>query len=217
MSGAWSFAFWSISNIAHLLHHARPEHFKTPLYASNSHKYTYTSPICLQCPPPGISGQFRTTTDTIRHQTTPTDGPRHSKWLFKDAWRLLLTLNGICWSLLESFGVWRRLLVSYGVWRCEEGVWRVSERVSECLLWTCLRFGFLRGSIWVFRPCMVQQMLHIGNASKGKTPRTWHLWNIKIPKPSYISSLKITGLLHFSKFLGLSDEIYNPQSLWITL
>ena len=73
------------------------------------------------------------------------------------------------------------------------------------------------GSIWVFRPCMVQQMLHIGNASKGKTPRSWHLWNIKIPKPPYISSLKITGLLHFSNFLGLPDEIYNPQSLWITL
>ena len=123
MSGAWSFAFWSISNIAHLLHHTRPEHSKTPLYASKPHKHTYTSPICSQCPPPGISGQFRTTTDTNRHQTTPTDGPRHSKRLFKDAWRLLLTLNGICWSLLESFGVWRRLLVSYGVWRCEEGVW----------------------------------------------------------------------------------------------
>ena len=106
------------------------------------------------------SGKQQTPTETNRHQTTPTDSPRHPKRLFKEAWRLLLTLNGICWSLLESFGVWRLLLVSYDVWRCEEGVWRVSERVSECLLWTCLRFGFLRGSIWVFRPCLVQLALY---------------------------------------------------------
>ena len=60
-------------------------------------------------------------------------------------------------------------------------------------------------------------MLYIVNTSKGKTPRTWHLWNIKIPKPPYISSLKIIELLHFWKILGPSEEIYNPQSLWITL
>ena len=60
-------------------------------------------------------------------------------------------------------------------------------------------------------------MLYIGNAWKGKTPRTWHHWNIKIPKPPCISSLKINGLLCFWKFLGLSEENYNLQSLWITL
>ena len=60
-------------------------------------------------------------------------------------------------------------------------------------------------------------MLYIGNAWKGKTPRTWHHWNIKIPKPPCIRSLKINGLLCFWKFLGLSEENYNLQSLWITL
>ena len=60
-------------------------------------------------------------------------------------------------------------------------------------------------------------MLYIGNAWKGKTPRTWHHWNIKIPKPPCISSPKINGLLCFWKFLGLSEENYNLQSLWITL
>ena len=62
---------------------------------------------------------------------------------------------------------------------------------------------------------MVQQILSIGNASKGKT----HLTPLKHQntKPPYISSLKIIGLLHFSKCLGPSAEIYNPQSLWITL
>ena len=90
-------------------------------------------------------------------------------------------------------------------------------RVSECCLWTCLRFGFLPGSIWVFRPCLVQLLLYIGKSSKGKIPCTWHFWNIKIPKPPYISSLKIIGLLHFWKFLGPSEENYNLQSIWITL
>ena len=77
-------------------------------------------------------------------------------------------------------------------------------------------FGCVLGSFRVFMPCMVQQMLYIGNAWRGKTPRTWHFWNIKIPKPPCISSLKIIGLLHFWKFLGLSEVNYNPQSLWIT-
>ena len=33
----------------------------------------------------------------------------------------------------------------------------------------------------------------------------------------YISSLKIIELIHFWKILGPSEEIYNLQSLWITL
>ena len=78
-------------------------------------------------------------------------------------------------------------------------------------------FGCVLGSFGVFMPFMVQQMLYIGNAWKGKTPRTWHFWNIKIPKPPCISSLKIIGLLHFWKILGPSEENYNLQSFWITL
>ena len=78
-------------------------------------------------------------------------------------------------------------------------------------------FGCVLGSFRVFMPCMVQQMLYIGNAWRGKTPRTWHFWNIKIPKPPCISSLKIIGLLHFWKVLGPSKANSNPQSLCITL
>ena len=52
---------------------------------------------------------------------------------------------------------------------------------------------------------------------KGKIPHTWHFLNIRIPKPPYISSLKIIRLLNFLNFLGLSEENYNLQSLWITL
>ena len=63
----------------------------------------------------------------------------------------------------------------------------------------------------------MQQLLYIGKSQKGKIPHNWCFWNIKIPKPPCISSLKIIGLLHFWKFLGLSEENYNPQSLWIIL
>ena len=125
-----------------------------------------------------------------------------------------MAFAGACWCLLVPDGVF---LVSYGVWRWEEGVWGVTQRIYECCLWTWLRFGSLRGSIWVFRPCMMQQMLYIGKSPKGKIPHTWHFWNIKIPKPPYVSSLKIIGLLHLFKFLGPSKENYNLQSLWITL
>ena len=166
------------------------------------------------------SSYLGTIQDNNRHQQKPTDTNRRSqapKSLFKDAWRLMLTLNGICWCLLVSFGVWRRLFVSYGVWRCEEGVWGVSKRISECCLWTCLRFGSLCESIWVFRLCMVQQLLNIGKSPEGKIPHTWHFWNLKIQKPPYISFLKIIGLLHFFRFMGPSEENYNQQSLWITL
>ena len=55
------------------------------------------------------------------------------------------------------------------------------------------------------------------NLRAGKIPHTWHLGNIKIPKPPYISPLKIIGSLHFFKYLGPSEENYNPQFLWITL
>ena len=60
-------------------------------------------------------------------------------------------------------------------------------------------------------------MLYIGKAPKGKFPHTWQLWDIKIPKPPYISSLKIIGFLHFLHFLDPSEKDYNLQSLMITL
>ena len=54
---------------------------------------------------------------------------------------------------------------------------------------------------------MVQQMLCCGKARKRKISHTWQFWNIKIPKPPYIISLKIIGLLHFLKFLSPSEKI----------
>ena len=86
------------------------EHLYTPWVTSKPYKHFFSCiniciDICTQTPPPGISRQFRPTTDTNRHQMTPTGGPRLPKRLFKDVWRLGLTSNGICWCLLVSDGV----------------------------------------------------------------------------------------------------------------
>ena len=160
------------------------------------------------------SGQQQTPTETNRHQETVPGTPKGcSRMCGGSCWHWM-AFAAACWCLLVFDGVF---LVSYGVWRWEEGVWGVTKRISECCLWTWLRFWSLPGSIWVFRPCMMQQMLYIGKSPKGKIPHTWHFWNIKIPKPPYVSSLKIIGLLHLFIFLGPSKENYNLQSLWITL
>ena len=112
------------------LHYIHPN----PINMHTLHPYDHNHLLHISL---ANSGQQQTATETNRHQMTPTDGTRHPKRLFKDAWRLLLTLNGICWCLLVSDDVFQCPMVSYGV----------SQRVSECCLWTCLRFWFLLGSI----------------------------------------------------------------------
>ena len=120
MPGAWSFAFWYISNIEHLLHHTRPEHSKTPLHTSKPHKHTYTSPICSQSPPPGVSGQFRTTTDTNRNQQTPDDTNRRTQAPQKAVQGSVAAPVDIEWHLLESVGVFWCLTASFSVLWCLE-------------------------------------------------------------------------------------------------
>ena len=147
--------------------------------------------------PSHISRHHRTLKAAVRHHQTPENAiqcqPEHPQNVF--------------------FGAWDCLLVSVAVCCCPER-WLWAYGWSLCMF---MGFGCVLGSFRVFMPCMVQQMLYIGNAWRGKTPRTWHFWNIKIPKPPCISSLKIIGLLHFWKVLGPSEENYNLQSLWITL
>ena len=46
---------------------------------------------------------------------------------------------------------------------------------------------------------------------------TWDTLGIKIPKPPYISSLKMVGFVHFSNFFIPSEKYYKLQSCWITL
>ena len=107
VSGAWNFAFRSRSNIGHFLHHAWPEHSYTPLDASKPHKHAYSLSICSQTTPPDISGQIRTTADTIRLQQTPNDTNRLPQTPKKAVqgcaavrvdmeWRLLVSVSVLC-------------------------------------------------------------------------------------------------------------------------
>ena len=160
------------------------------------------------------SGQQQTPTETNRHQETVPGTPKGwSRMCGGSCWHWM-AFAGACWCLLVPDGVF---LVSYGVWRWEEGVWGFTQSVYECCLWTCVRVSLrLRVYMSVLALYGAANAL-IGKAPKGKIPCTWHFWNIKIPKPPYISSLKIIELIHFLEILGPSEEIYNLQSLWITL
>ena len=84
------------------------------------------------------SGQKRYNRDTNRHPAT-SHTPK------KAVWGCLAVQVDIKWWLLLSFGAWWCLLVSHVVWRSGEGVWGVSQRVSECCLWTRVRFGASEG------------------------------------------------------------------------
>ena len=124
MSGLWSFAFWNISIIEQWLHHTRPglntsihpESHRNPINIFFS-CINICIDICPQTPPPGISRQFRTTTDINRHQTTPRDIPRHPKRLFKDVWRLMLISNGVCWCPMVSDDIFYSHMLSADVRR----------------------------------------------------------------------------------------------------
>ena len=163
------------------------------------------------------SRYLRTNQDNSRHHQTPTDTKRHQQTSPDTQKGRSRMCGGLCWYGMAFAGVCWCLMVSVSVLCCLK-MWRGCLRsVSECCLWTCVRFRCVWGCIWVFWPCMVQQMPYIGKAPKGKIPCTWHFWNIKIPKPPYISSLKMVGFVHFSNFLIPSEKYYNSQSFWITL
>ena len=167
--------------------------------------------------PPHISRHHRTLTDAVRHQQTPANAiqcqPQPPHILEQPFWEP----GTACWRHLVSVGVhccpelsrdtWRRCLwanIYAYVYAQEKNVYRVS-------MWLRVYRGVQS------RPCMVQPLLYNRNVPKGKTPQAWHFWNIKIPKPPYISSLKIIGLLHFLKFLGPLETNYLWQSFRITL
>ena len=100
--------------------------------------------------------------DNNRHQEKPTDATRHQQ-MVPGTPVCSRMRGGSCWHWMAFAGVWWCLTAAFSVLWCLEmweGLSGVSQRVSELLLWTCLRFGFLPGSIWVFRPCLVQLALY---------------------------------------------------------
>ena len=213
MSGGRNFAFWSWSIIEHLLHPTGLNTYIHPRTQPNLTKFHTKHSDILQTPSAHVQTKvkhYQTPTDTSGHQQTPANVIRRQ-----------LEPSHILKQPFEVSGVvLGRLLVSVGHFWCPklsgmsgEGVW---EHISEVVSFL-IGFGSVRGCIWVFRPCRVQEMLYDGIAPKGKIPSTWHFLNIKIPKPSYISSLKITGVANFFHFFTLSEANYNLQSLSITL
>ena len=97
VSGAWNFALRSRSMIGHFLHHTWPEHSYTPLDASKPHKHAYSLSICSQTTPPDISGQIRTTADTIRLPQTPKKAVQGCSAVRVDMeWRLLVSVSVLC-------------------------------------------------------------------------------------------------------------------------
>ena len=110
MSGVRSFC-----NIGYLLHYTRPEHSYSPLDVSKPHKHTYTSPISRD----DLGQQYYTHTHTYTAYT-PTDVPRHPIRLFEDVWRFMLTLNGVCWCVSVSSGVFNYLMLSGDLSRVPE-------------------------------------------------------------------------------------------------
>ena len=135
VSGAWNFAFRSRSNIGHFLHHAWPEHSYTPLDASKPHKHTYSSFICSQTPPPGISGQIRTTADTIRLQQTPNDTNRLPQKPKKAVQGCAAVRVDMEWRLLVS---WRMVCILFS--RAVAVSWSYEISSSVSISWE--GFGF---------------------------------------------------------------------------
>ena len=115
---------------------------------------------------------LQSTWETNKHHQTPKDTIKHHLSGHTSS-------NSLIWCLGTSVGVAWCLLVSVVVLNCPEitgvGFWEHNNGVYVCL-W-CIAAS--KGCIWVFRPCMVKQMLYIGKALKGKTPLTWHFWNFK--------------------------------------
>ena len=153
---------------------------------------------------------------TDRHQQTSQHIPRHPMRLFEDVWRFMLRLNDVCWCLLVFVGVCWCLILSYVVWRCAEGVWIVSQKVSECCLWTCKCLGSCEGvsecsGLVGCSKCSILEYLRKENCV--------HLTLLKHQntKTSLYKLSKNHWVITLLENLGPSEENYNLQSFWITL
>ena len=78
--------------------------------------------------------------DNSGQQQTPTDTTRRSQAHKKAVQGCVAVYVDIKGHLLVSDGVYWCFLLSYAVFRCEEGVQEVPKSVSECCIWTYLRF-----------------------------------------------------------------------------
>ena len=82
---------------------------------------------------------------------------------------------------------------------------RISSKTLKVIIW------------WVSMRTKVEPSYHFSTTLKCEIFFTWSFWDIKIPKPSYNSFLKIIGLGHFLQFLGSSERYHLLQLLLVAL
>ena len=136
------------------------------------------------------------------------------------AWLNSVGTGSVCWCPLAYVSIWfifgnvrGHIGVSSGVFRdvldpqaCA-GVYLRAQGCSGMYL----RAEFMQDSVWL------EPTHQFGTSWKAKFVFTWLLWDIKISKPPYVTSLKMVELCHFWSFSDLSERNYNSQSFWITL
>ena len=159
-----------------------------------------------QVPSEKLLRHHPTSPDNMRHSQTPSDTKRHLKTPFDVNVNGHTSSNSLFGCLGVSVGVTWCLLLSVVVLNCPEitggGFWEYSNGVNVHMF---MRFGCdsrgvyeFFGLVWWSKRSILEKL------RKAKFYTLEHFWNIKIPRPPYKSSLKIIGLLHFLKFLGLS-------------
>ena len=151
------------------------------------------------------SRYLRTIQDKNRHQQKPTDTKRHQQTVpgtpkgcsrmrggSYSHWIAFLVSIGAFWCLTASFSVQCCLELREGCLRSlSKGIWELF--MDPFKVWVPPREHLsVQAIFWC-------SLLCIRKSPKGKIPHTWHFSNIKIPKPPYISSLKIIRFSHFWK------------------
>ena len=185
------------------------------------HPYTHSNPTNIHTlHPNALRHLFQVSRDTSGQQQTPTDTKEHQQTLPDTQKGCSRICGGLCWHQMAFAEVWWCLMTSLTVLCCQQMLKGCLKNSSKGI-WVLFMDLF---KVWMrIRLYRSGQALYgVANAlywksSERQNSHTWQFWNIKIPKPPYISSLKIIGFLHFLNFLGPSEKNYNPQSLMITL
>ena len=182
----------------------------TVLAKIKSHPYTHSNPTNIHTlHPNALRHLFQVSRDTSGQQQTPTDTKEHQQTLPDTQKGCSRICGGLCWHQMAFAEVWWCLMTSLTVLCCQQMLKGCLKNSSKGI-WVLFMDLF---KVWMrIRLYRSGQALYgVANAlywksSERQNSHTWQFWNIKIPKPPYISSLKIIGFLHFLNFLGPSEK-----------
>ena len=185
------------------------------------HPYTHSNPTKIHTlHPNALRHLFQVSRDTSGQQQTPTDTKEHQQTLPDTQKGCSRICGGLCWHQMAFAEVWWCLMTSLTVLCCQQMLKGCLKNSSKGI-WVLFMDLF---KVWMrIRLYRSGQALYgVANAlywksSERQNSQTWQFWNIKIPKPPYISSLKMVWFVHFSNFLIPSEKYYKLQSCWITL